>query len=76
LSLQEKAWDSYKFKRSEHIEMQIELSQHQERSRKISCGCSNEAPDVQHYFSPDKLRARLEEHLANTTRKPRRPVDE
>ena len=51
LSLHRQAWDDYKGKRSEHREMQIELSQHQEYSRNLSGDRSAEAPDVQHYFS-------------------------
>ena len=33
------------------------------------------APDLQRYFSRDALRARLMEHLPDTTREPRRPMD-
>ena len=75
LSLHEQAWYNYEVKRLEHREMQIELGQHQERSRDVSGSCSAEAAGVGQYFGRDELRARLSEHLPDTTKEPRRPMD-
>ena len=50
LSLHEQAWDDYKTKRLDHKEMQIELNQHQERSRDTSGSCRAHTEGVHQYL--------------------------
>ena len=72
LSQHEQAWDYFNVLRLEHREMQIELNQHQERSRDVSGVCSAVSAGVHQFFCLDELRAKLAEHLPDTTRAPGR----
>ena len=52
-SLHKQAWDDYKVKRVEHIEVQMEQSQHQERIRNVLGSCSDEATGSDQYLDRD-----------------------